>query len=121
MSMEKDENIEERIAGEILVDACNAEEQAMNWFYYLQDILVFPFKAKCITKRNTSPIKVEQIVEAIGMADEEDCTHEMFVEIYYADDVLSIPLAQIKPLEVDDKMQQAVSDWHYWANHGYDL
>ena len=121
MSIEKDESIEERITTEILVDANNAEEQAMGWFYYLQDTLVFPFKAKCFTKRNTSPIKVEQIVEAIGIADEEDCTHEMFVEIYYEDDVLSIPLAQIEPIDADEDTQLAVGDWHYWVERDYEL
>jgi hypothetical protein len=121
MSIETDETIEERISMEILVDAYEAEEQAMGWFYYLQDTITFPFKAKCITKRKTSPIKVEQIVEAIGMADEEDCMHEMFVEIYYEDDVLSIPLAQIEAIDVDEETQQAIGDWHYWVRSGREL
>ena len=28
---------------EIVVDAYEAEEQAMGWWYYLEDSLIFPF------------------------------------------------------------------------------
>jgi hypothetical protein len=39
---------EKRIAMEIVVDAYDAWEQAMGWYYHLQDTLKFPFKAKML-------------------------------------------------------------------------
>ena len=56
--MERDAAREERIImSEVVVDAYGPEEQAMGWYYYLQDKLQFPFEAICINKRRTSPVK----------------------------------------------------------------
>lgn len=121
MGRARDETIEERIDMEIIVDAYNSEEQAMGWYYYLQDTLDFPFLAKVSTKRKTLPLTVGQTVEVVAMADEEDCLHEMFVKISYENDTLSIPLAQLEPLETNEATQQAVADWHYWMERGYEL
>ena len=40
--VDKDETREHRIAMEAIVDAYGAEEQAMGWYYYLDDRLVSP-------------------------------------------------------------------------------
>ena len=37
---------EERIHEEIIVDAYGPEEQAMGWYYYLEDKIHFPLQAK---------------------------------------------------------------------------
>ena len=37
-----------RIHDEIIVDAHGPEEQAMGWYYYLEEKLQFPFQAQCI-------------------------------------------------------------------------
>ncbi len=55
--VERDKEREERITMEIVVDAYGAEEQAMGWYYYLQDRMQFPFTATCISKRRSSPVK----------------------------------------------------------------
>ena len=41
----RDERREERIRMEIIVDAYGSKEQAMSWYYYLEQQLRFPFKA----------------------------------------------------------------------------
>jgi len=55
---------------EIIVDANGPEEQAMGWYYYLEDQLKFPFRAKCHAQRTTSPLRKGQEVEVAGMAPE---------------------------------------------------
>ena len=35
---------EKRIMNDIVVDCYNEQEQAMGWYYYLEDNLNFPFK-----------------------------------------------------------------------------
>ena len=117
----RDAEREERITMEIVVDAYGPEEQAMGWYCYLQDTMQFPFQATCIKQRSVSPLKLGMTVEAIGIADEDECAREIFVEISWdGDDVLAVPLMQLSaaPDAAADN-QQAVEDWHYWHNQGY--
>src|SRR5664279_6500443 len=46
---------EERMHEEVIVDAYGPEEQAMGWYYYLEDKIRFPFKAKCVISKVISP------------------------------------------------------------------
>lgn len=51
---------EERITMEIVVDCYNEPERFTGWFCYLEDKLEFPFCARCIARRNVSPLKKEK-------------------------------------------------------------
>ena len=46
---------EDRIVMEIVVDAYDQEERAMGWYSYLEDTCQFPFEARVIVQRRTSP------------------------------------------------------------------
>jgi hypothetical protein len=105
--VERDEEREERITMEIVVDAYGPEEQAMGWYYYLQDTMQFPFTAVCISKRRISPLKEGVTVQVVGMAPEDECDREMFVEIEWEGDTLAVPLIQPEATEVDVETQQA--------------
>ena len=72
---------ENRITEEIIVDAYGPEERAMGWYYYLKDTLYFPFSAACIAERAISPLRKGDEVDIVNMAPEEECQHEMFVEM----------------------------------------
>ena len=74
---------EKRIEMEIIVDAYGALEQAMGGYYYMEDNLKFPFPALCVRKRNISPLKLKENVEAVGMPTESECEREMFVAIVW--------------------------------------
>jgi hypothetical protein len=76
----RDVTREDRISMEIVVDAHDEEERAMGWYYYLEDKLNFPFLTRCIKERSTSPLRVGDKVEIVGMAPDNECQHEMFVE-----------------------------------------
>ena len=119
--VEKDEAREERIAFEAIVDANGPEEQAMGWYYYLDDKISTPFKAKCMTKRTISPLEVGEEVEVLGMTSEDECEHEMFVRVKWQGRELGVPLAQLGVAEADEATQEAVEDWHYWVNRGYEF
>ncbi|MEW6558093.1 MAG: calcium-binding protein [Elusimicrobiota bacterium] len=112
---------ENRITNEIIVDCYDEEEQAMGWYYYLEDKLSFPFTAKCIMKRPTSPLRSGDIVEVIGMASEDECQHEMFVNIRWQKSIISVPLSQLVGIKLRDKTYEAIEDWHYWVKRGYEL
>lgn len=117
----KDEAREQRINWEIVVDANGPEEQVMGWYNYLDDTLQFPFTARCIVRRATSPLELGDEVEVAGMAPEEECEHEMFVLIRWKSRQLAVPLMQLEGIQVDEETQQAIEDWHYWVNQGYAL
>jgi hypothetical protein len=113
---------EERIAMEIIVDAYGPEEQAMGWYYYLEEKLQFPFTAVCSAKRAISPLQVKDEVDVLGMAPEEECEKEMFVMIRWEKDGLAVPLSQLALFNPADKQtNQAVEDWHYWVRMGYEF
>ena len=70
---------ERRIEMEVVVDAYNESERAMGWYYYLEERLKFPFKARCTSKRAVSPLRIGEEINVLGMAPEEECESEMFV------------------------------------------
>jgi hypothetical protein len=109
---------EHRIEMEVIVDAYGSEEQAMGWYYYLEDRLGFPFKAKCFSERPISPLTTGETVEALSMAPEDDCLHEMFVLVRWSGRKLAVPLSQLKGVAVSDDAKEALSDWHYWVVMG---
>ncbi len=119
----RDEKREHRITMEVVVDAYDAQERAMGWYYYLQEQLAFPFTAICVEMRSISPLRVKDEVEVVGMPNERECEHEMFVTIPWdRKEGLAVPLAQLKPIpETDKQTKQAVEDWHYWVHMGYEF
>jgi hypothetical protein len=110
---------EKRISMEIVVDAYDAWEQAMGWYYYLQDTLRFPFPAICRKKRTVSPLKLKEKVEVIEMPQEEECEREIFVKISWQDRTFGVPLSQLAYVGKDAKTARAIEDWHYWVERGY--
>ena len=121
MSVPKDEAREERIRMEIVVDAYNADEQALGWYYYLEGAMTFPFLAHCIAERAISPLHVGDEVEVVGLAPEDECRHEMFVQTPWERRTLAVPLSQLQGITADETTQQAIEDWRYWVGRGYEL
>lgn len=112
---------EERIGMEAIVDAYGAEERSLGWYCYLDAKLAFPFRAECISKRTTSPLKVSEKVEVISMAPEEECERDMFVIVKWRGEELGVPLAQLKGIKLDEDSEEAIADWHYWVARGYEF
>ena len=106
---------------EAIVDAHDSKERAMGWYYYLDNKMKIPFKARCRVARPTSVLKVREEVEVVGMAPEEECESEMFVWVRRAGERIAVPLGQLQPLPKDQETQEAVGDWLYWVDHGYEL
>ena len=113
---------EERILMDIVVDAYDAGERAMGWYYYLEDQLQFPFVAICTDKRAISPLQIDDEIDVLGMAPAEECLHEIFVTIRWEKEGLAVPLSQLTPIsEADEETKQAVADWHYWVQMGHEF
>ena len=109
---------EERIHEEIIVDAYGPEEQAMGWYYYLEEKMHFPFQAKCIASKLTSPLRKGDSVDIRKMAPEDSCSTDMLGMTRWNNRNIAVPLSQLKPIGVDESTQ-AIEDWHYWVAQGY--
>jgi hypothetical protein len=55
------------------------------------------------------------------MAPEDECEHEMFVNVEWGEDTLAVPLSQLKPIDADEETKEAIEDWHYWVKMGYEF
>lgn len=119
--IEKDEEREERIAMEAIVDAYGSDEQAMGWYYYLDEKMEFPFKARCIREMKISPLQLDEKVPVLGMVSENGCLNEMFVEIEWSGRRFGVPLSQLEGIGIGDNTEEAISDWQYWVGRGYRL
>ena len=111
---------EDRIDNEAIVDA-RPEEQAMGWYYYLEDKIRFPFPAKCIATKVISPLRKGETAEVIRMAPEDNCAHDMFVLVRWQGRKMAVPLSQLVAIAPDESTLQAIGDWHYWIARGYTL
>ena len=116
-----DKRRQQRIEQEIVVDAYGPEEQAMGWYNYLEEKLRFPFRGKCISSRATSPLRKGQEVEITELACAEECEQEMFVTVSWEDRKLAVPLAQLEPIQADKITREAIKDWYYWVERGYEF
>jgi hypothetical protein len=112
---------EQYFVDEVVVDAYTSDERAMSWYYYLEEKLAFPFKARCTAERSVSPLKKGEQVEVLTMAKEDDCMREMFVLIRFAGRKLGVPLSQLEVLAAKGETSDAVDDWRYWVAMGYEF
>jgi hypothetical protein len=110
---------EERIHEEIIVDAYGPEEQAMGWYYYLEDKIRFPFQAKCIASKVTSPLRRGESVDVRGLAPEGTCCGDMLVLIRWQGSTMAVPLSQLTAINPDESTCESIKDWHYWVAQGY--
>jgi len=63
----------------------------------------------------------ERAMGVKAMAPEDECEHDMFVEIRFNGRKLAVPLSQLKGIAVNDETQEAIADWHYWVDKGYEF
>jgi Calcium binding len=110
---------EDRIVMEIVVDPYDEAERALGWYYYLENTLRFPFEARCVGARAISPLRPGEVVTVTGMAPEDECEREMFVQVRWQDRPLAVPLAQLRDRRADPTTHEAIADWHYWVAQGY--
>jgi hypothetical protein len=108
---------EARIVDEIIVDAYTEDERAMSWYYHLEGELRFPFEAECVKQWPISPLRKGEKIQITALAPAEHCTHQILVLGRWNGRSLGVPLAQLKPIGVDEATAQAVADWHYWLAH----
>jgi Calcium binding len=98
---ERDPAREDRIHNEAIVDV-RPEEQAMSWYYYLEGKISFPFRAKCLAANAVSPLRKGEAVEVLQMAVEDQCEHDMLVQIRWQGRKMAVPLSQLSAIDPDE-------------------
>ena len=116
-SPKRDPLREDRIHNEAIVDA-RPEEQAMSWYYYLENKISFPFRARCVAANAVSPLRKGEAVEVLRMASEDACEHDMLVQIRWQRRKMAVPLSQLEAIGANKSTQEAMGDWHYWVAQG---
>lgn len=71
----RDQVRENRIHNEAIVDAYGPEEQALGWYYYLENKIRFPFEARCMRAKAVSPLLKGERVEVRRLAPEDALLH----------------------------------------------
>ena len=117
----RDEEREQRITMEIVVDAYTPEEQAMGWYYALEDRLHCPFVARCIAERSISPLRIGDQVEVVGRAAGKGVPARDIRPDPVGTTTPVVPLAQLEGVAVDEQTRQVIEDWQYWVAQGYEL
>ena len=115
----KDPIREERIQDEAIVDAYGPEEQAMGWYYYLENKIRFPFQGRCIASKMVSPLKKGETAEVLRLAPEDACETDMLVLIRWQGRKMAVPLSQLVAIHPDESTDEAIGDWHYWKAQGH--
>jgi hypothetical protein len=108
---------EDRIHNEVIVDAI-PEEQALSWYYYLENKIRFPFQARCVVAKDVSPLRKGETTEVVRMAAEDVCEHDMLVQIRWQGRKMAVPLSQLAAIDPDESTKEAIGDWHYWVSQG---
>jgi hypothetical protein len=110
---------EKRIQNEAIVDAYGPEEQALGWYYYLENQIKFPFTARCIASKVVSPLRKGDTAQVRGLAPQDSCAHDMLVLIRWHGRNVAVPLSQLAAIDADQSTIEAIGDWHYWLAQGY--
>ena len=55
------------------------------------------------------------------MPPEKECAREIFVTVGWEGRTFGVPLVQLRCHSRDKKTKEAVADWHYWVERGYEF
>ena len=88
------------------MDTYNSGEEEGAWEAYMSDNIKYPFKAKCIKKLKSTPLKLDEIVIVIGPSDINIKSY--FVDMKYNGIRIAIPLHQIKPIKSNKNTRLAI-------------
>ena len=104
----KDPVRDDRIHSEAIVDA-GPEEQALSWYYYLENKIRFPFQVKCLAAKVVSPLRKGEIVEVARMVPDDVGTHDMLILVRWQGRNMAVPLAQLTPVDPDESTAEKLT------------
>ena len=109
----KNKEREKRIHNEIIVDCYDEDEQKMGWYYYMEEKLHFPFKAKFILRKRDGA-ETKQAIDVVQLSSDEGFGNDMLVGACYNENIFDVPLLSLLNIEADKETIEAIEDWRYW-------
>jgi len=108
------------IEDEIIVDCYDEYEVTMGWFYYFQDNMSFPFKAKISAETGIDNLKIGDTVNVVELMNSSDEMISIYdfkatVGIEYGEHIYDVSLEQIKGIDCNQKTDEVIEVWHYWS------
>jgi Calcium binding len=119
-SFEPDPEREDRFYDEIMVDAYGDEEKLISWYYYLEEVLTFPFEAQISVKKPKEDTAKSVLVTVESMADVNLCSiYNMWVQVQAKDSDLhfNVPMRDIVEAKAKRRTIEALTDWRYWIRN----
>lgn len=105
---------------EIIVDSYDDREVKGAWECYLEEVIVFPFKAKLINNTECPEISKGEIVTVTDMDSDVyllPCTGAIeYVFIEWKDMEEIIAPKNLENLEKDNETLEAIKNWNFWVN-----
>ena len=117
--IEENSERENRIENEIIIDAYNEYDKLIGWYCYLNDKIDFPFEAICVKVVEKPPLKKGEKVNVLKTSEDENNLSGIYVIVNWNGRSFEVPLDQLKPLNVEEQIKEAIEDWHYWVDRGY--
>ena len=114
MRNEKYENI---LHQEILVDCKDEYDLNMNWYYFVQDELEYPFEAAIEIKKRKGG-KILKKVKVIDLATDDSNFERNFdlkVEVGFDEYFLEIPLMKLTNIVATERTAEIIEVWKYWV------
>ena len=118
MAREKDAARDHRIHDEIIVDAYGDGEQAMSWYYYMEENMKFPMEAKVKLRLRGGKTeeKAVKIVE-VDPKSETSLTLRLGIAEGKSERVQYISPADILSIQTTEEILEILNDWLYWHGH----
>jgi Calcium binding len=118
MARQKDEEREHRIRNEAIPDAHGEEEVEMSWYYYMEENLAFPMKAK-VKLRLRGGKKEEKAVKIVEIDPESETslTLRLGMTEGKSDRVQYISPEDIVSIQTTEENLEILNDWLYWHEH----
>jgi hypothetical protein len=110
---------EQRIHNEVIVDAYGPEEQALGWYYYLENKIQFPFSARCMAAKVVSPLrKGETVKTSAAWHRKIPVPTACSLLIRWQGRNVAAPLSQLTATDAAESTVEAIGDWHYRLAQG---
>ena len=125
--MGKDLNREKRIDYGPICDAYNDEEVSNGWEVYMEDGMVFPFKAKIIGNKSCKiPIgEIVIVTDSFGdfdidgtipwLKDRACGIYEL--EVQWNDEEFTVEIEDLKSEDKNIETIEVIKDWNYWLEN----
>jgi hypothetical protein len=125
--MEKDSKREKRIDYGPICDAYTDEEVSNGWDVYMEEGLIFPFKAKIIGD-TSSKIPIGETVIVTDSYDDfdiagtvdwiKDNSYGIYeLEVKWNNEEFSIAIEDLQSLDNNIDTIEVIKDWNYWLEN----